>query len=203
MRIIQYYSHLNGYEWLRVRRPNFWNEIEETIATIDANRCRIKVSKEKGMVGELKYDPKTLNSEFKLRLERLGWEESRVSYWVTDDAKLIRNTLMLPIEKQKNTIRRAGKNPIRSYNQTDFVKERVAIEIQFGKYPFIAYDLFVKHMAFYIGNQIDCGIEILPMKSMQSLMSSGPGYYESALYDLVMQGRGVPAVPLIMIGIAE
>ena len=43
----------------------------------------------------------------------------------------------------------------------------MAVEIQFGKYSFIAYDLFVKHLAFYVGNAIDVGIEILPMKSMQ------------------------------------
>jgi len=35
-------------------------------------------------------------------------------------------------------------NPIFSYNQTDFVKERIALEVQFGKYSFVAYDLFVK-----------------------------------------------------------
>jgi hypothetical protein len=40
------------------------------------------------------------------------------------------------------------------------------------------------------------------MKSMQEHMSSGPGYYEGALYDMARQGRGVPAVPLILIGIA-
>jgi hypothetical protein len=83
------------------------------------------------------------------------------------------------------------------------VKDRVAIEVQLGKYAFIAYDLFVKHLAFFVGDRIDCGIEILPMKSVQSQMSSGPGYYEGALYDLVRQGRGVPAVPLVLIGISK
>jgi hypothetical protein len=60
----------------------------------------------------------------------------------------------------------------------------------------------VKHLAFYVGDKIDCGIEILPMKSMQSEMSSGPGYYEGALYDPVRQGRGVPAVPLVIVGVS-
>lgn len=203
MRIVEFYSHLNGYEWLTVRRPNFWAEIEQTITSINANSCRTKVSKEIRMAGQLKYDPTTLNIEFKTRLESLGWQESRVTYWVTDDAKLIRDTLALPVDQQRLTIEGSGKTPIRSYNQTDFVKDRVAIEVQFGKYSFIAYDLFVKHMAFFVGDQIDCGIEILPMKSMQAQMSSGPGYYEGALYDLVRQGRGVPAVPLILVGIAE
>jgi len=86
--------------------------------------------------------------------------------------------------------------------QTDFVKDRVAVEVQFGKYSFVAYDLFVKHLAFYVGDRIDVGVEILPMKSLQAQMSSGVGYYEGELYNIVRQGRGVPAVPLIIIGIA-
>jgi hypothetical protein len=108
----------------------------------------------------------------------------------------------MPKDEQKATIESAGKTPILSYNQTDFVKNRVAVEVQFGKYSFIAYDLFVKHLAFYVGNQIDVGVEILPMKSMQAHMSSGPGYFEGALYDVARQGRGVPTVPLVIIGIA-
>ena len=44
-----------------------------------------------------------------------------------------------------------------------------------GKYAFVDYDLFVKHLAFYVGDQIDVGVEILRMKSMQSDMSSGIG----------------------------
>ena len=105
-------------------------------------------------------------------------------------------------EEQKKEIEAAGEVPIFSYNQTDFVKDRVAIEVQFGKYSFVAYDLFVKHLAFYIGDHIDVGVEILPMKSLQSHMSSGVPYYEGEFYNVVRQGRGVPAVPLIIIGIA-
>jgi hypothetical protein len=108
----------------------------------------------------------------------------------------------MPPDEQKQEIEAAGRRPIFSYNQTDFVKSRVAVEIQLGKYSFIAYDLFVKHLAFYVGNAIDVGVEILPMKSMQENMSSGPGYYEGALYDMARQGRGVPAVPLVLVGIA-
>lgn len=109
--------------------------------------------------------------------------------------------MALPAKEQKRAIVETGAVAIKSYNQTDFVKQRVAVEVQFGKYSFIAYDLFVKHMAFYVGNEIDVGVEILPMKSLQAKMSSGPGYYEGALYDLIRQGRGVPAVPLVLVGV--
>ena len=39
------------------------------------------------------------------------------------------------------------------------------------------------------------------MKSLQAHMSSGVAYYEGELYNVIRQGRGVPAVPLVMLGI--
>lgn len=147
------------------------------------------------------FSPRDMNESFKRLLKKKGWTESRISYWVTKDEKLIRKTLTMSPEQQKKEIEQEGFFPISSYNQTDFVKDRAAIEVQFGKYSFVAYDLFVKHLAFYVGDKIDVGIEILPMKQLQSQMSSGPSYYEGELYKVIRQGRGVPAVPLVIVGI--
>ena len=153
------------------------------------------------MSGKVLYSPIDMNKAFSSLLAKKGWAESRVSYWVTKSERLIRQTLAKPADEQKAEIEAAGEKPIFSYNQTDFVKDRVAIEVQFGKYSFVAYDLFVKHLAFYVRDQIDVGIEILAMKSLQSNMSSGPGYYEGELYNIIRNGRGVPAVPLVIIGL--
>lgn len=202
MRIVEKYSHLNGFEYLLVHHPKLWEELQQVVASIDASACQTKISREKTMRGKRLYSPKDMNKAFDVELTARGWRESRVSYWVTSDAELIRRTMPLTAAQQKAEIETQGYTPIRSYNQTDFVKDRVAVEIQFGKYAFVAYDLFVKHLAFYVGNEIDLGIEILPMKSLQSEMSSGVGYYEGELYNVVRQGRGVPAVPLIILGVA-
>jgi hypothetical protein len=201
MKICETYSHLNGLEFLLVHKPKLWEEIQSVIECVNAEKCRTKISKEKGMKGKVLYSPIDMNSNFKALLKKKDWEESRVSYWVTKNEKLIRKTLTMPAEQQKKEIETAGETPIYSYNQTDFVKDRVAIEVQFGKYSFVAYDLFVKHLAFYVGDHIDVGVEILPMKSLQSQMSSGVAYYEGEFYNVVRQGRGVPAVPLVIIGI--
>ena len=202
MNIIETYSHLNGLEFLLVHKPELWKEIKDVINSVDAEGCKVKVSKEKTMKGKLLYSPIAFNKAFGKFLRERNWQESRVKYWVTKSEKLIRKTLTLASEEQKKEIEAAGEIAIFSYNQTDFVKERVAVEVQFGKYSFVAYDLFVKHLAFYIGDHIDVGIEILPMKSLQSQMSSGIAYYEGELYNVVRQGRGIPAVPLVIIGIA-
>ena len=201
MKIVEKYSHLNGLEFLLVHKPELWQEIELVIHSIDAEKCKTKISKEKTKSGKLLYSPIDMNALFKEKLYELKWEESRVSYWVTKDERLIRKTMAMPPDMQKQEIEKQNETAIFSYNQTDFVKNRVAIEVQFGKYSFVAYDLFVKHLAFYVGDKIDVGIEILPMKSLQSEMSSGVSYYEGELYNVVRQGRGVPAVPLIIIGI--
>jgi len=201
MKIAEVYSHLNGREFLLVHKKGLWSEIENVIGAVDATICRTKVSKEKRMQGALKYSPIEMNSRFCTELRNRNWKESRVSYWVTKKEKLIRKTVTKSAEEQKREIEAAGEAPIFSYNQTDFVKSRVALEIQFGKYAFVAYDLFVKHLAFYVRDEIDVGVEVLPMKSLQQHMSSGPGYYEGELYNIIRNGRGVPAVPLVLIGV--
>jgi restriction endonuclease BglII len=201
MKIAARYSHLNGHEFLLVHHRPLWGEIETVIGLVDAERCRTKASKEKRKAGRMLYSPIAMNEEMKDGFKKRGWNEQVTSYWVTEDAKLIRKTMHLPPDGQKAEIAAAGSKPIYSFNQTDFVKKRIAVEVQFGKYSFVAYDLFVKHMAFFVGDVIDVGVEILPMKDLQGQMSSGIGYYERELYNVLRQGRGVPAVPLVLVGV--
>ena len=83
----------------------------------------------------------------------------------------------------------------------DFEKKRIAIEVRFGKYPSFTHDLFGTHLVSYIRDEIDVGIEILAMKSMQAHIWSGARCYEAELYDVLRNGRGVPAVPLVIVGV--
>lgn len=201
MKIAEIYSHLNGLEYLLVHKRKLWEELKKVVFAVNAEKCKTKVSKERTKKGKKLYSPIEMNKEFKKNLENKNWKENRVDYWVTKNERLVRKTLSMAQNNQKREIEKAGETPILSYNQIDFVKNRVAVEVQFGKYSFVAYDLFVKHLAFYIGDAIDVGIEILPMKSLQKNMSSGVAYYEGELYNVVRQGRGVPAVPIVLIGI--
>lgn len=195
------YSHLNGQEFLLVHQRPLWEEVLDVISAVDADACRTKVSREKRMAGKMLYAPTDMNAAFKRGLEQQGWQERRNTFWVTDDEKLLRGIFGLSAEEQRAAIEASGRRAIMSYNQTDFVKDRVAVEVQFGKYSFVAHDLFVKHLSFYVSDIIDVGIEILPMKTLQEQMSSGVAYYERDLMNVVRQGRGVPAVPLVLIGV--
>lgn len=201
MQVKARYSHLNGEEYLLVHRKRLWNEVLSVIKKVDAFACRTKVSQEKTKSGKVLFSPTDMNKAFSNEFRRLGWNERRSTFWVTDNEKILRGTYALPEEEQKQAIEKASLTPIMSYNQTDFVKDRIAVEVQFGKYSFVAHDLFVKHLSFYVSDIIDVGIEILPMKELEREMSSGVPYYERDLLNVLRQGRGVPAVPLVLIGV--
>lgn len=202
MKIAQKYSHLNGEEYLIVHHRKLYDEIIGIIKSIDAAKLMTKKSKEKTMKGKMLYSPKAINKEFKEGFNSLKWGEERYQYYITLDRKLMEESLALSAQEQRKFLMSKGvEAPIFSYNQTDFVKDEIAVEVQFGKYPFVAYDLFVKHMLFYSGGVINLGIEVLPTKKMQSQMSSGVAYYEGEVYNVLRHGRNNPPVPLLILGV--
>ncbi len=201
MEIVSKYSHLNGEEYLKVHAPNLLEEVYQVIENVDAVACKTKVSQEKKRKGIKLYSPADLNEAFKREFQNFDWHQHRQAFWVTGDEKVMRKVITLPPNQQKQEIEASGNEPYSSNNQIDFIKERVAIEVQFGKYAFVAHDIFVKHQSFYAAGLIDVGIEILPVKAMEKEMSSGVPYYERDILNVVRHGRGVPTVPLIKIGI--
>ena len=202
MKIAQVYSHLNGEEYLIVHHKKLYQEIKDAIKNIDSNNFRTKISKEKRKIGNKLFSPFDLNKAFDKEFAKKGWAESRYYYYITLNRELMEKSVLMPANEQRQFLIDNGeKEPIYSYNQTDFVKDKLAVEVQFGKYSFVAYDLFVKHMLFYSGGVINLGIEILPTKKMQSEMSSGVAYFEGEVYNVMRQGRNNPPVPLLILGI--
>ncbi len=202
MNIVKKYSHLNGEEYLIVHQPELYSEIKKIISEIGAELFRTKISKEKRKMDNSLFSPIELNKIFKEKFYSAEWRESRYNYYITLDRELMEKSIPMDSKEQKDFLIKNGENsPIYSYNQTDFVKNKIAVEVQFGKYSFVAYDLFVKHMLFYSGGKINLGIEILPTKKMQSQMSSGIAYFEGEVYNVMRQGRNSPPVPLLILGV--
>lgn len=202
MKISKKYSHLNGEEYLLVHHKKLYKEILEIIKSVDAEKLKTKISKEKRKLGSNLYSPKELNKILKRNFYNYKWEESRYSYYISLNRQLMEKSILMTAKEQKEFFIKNGENEsIYSYNQTDFVKDKIAVEIQFGKYAFVAFDLFVKHMLFFSGGVINLGIEILPTKKMQSQMSSGIAYFEGEVYNVMRQGRNSPPVPLLILGV--
>ena len=203
MKIIEIYSHLYWEEFLLARKPFLYKEIKDIILSIDINSLQKKISEEKTMLWQELYSPIELNKEFKRRFNNLGWDEDRYQHCITTNRKVMEDLLPLDFEAQKSFLKNMWVlNPMTSYKQTDFVKDGISVEVQFWKYAFVAFDLFVKHLMFYSWGKIDVGIEILPMKSMCAEMSSWVAYYEGEVYNVLRHGRTSPPVPLVIIWIA-
>ena len=169
MKIIEKYSHLNGEEYLIVHHKPVLDEIIKVIQSVNTDKFRTKVSKEKTMRGKKLFNPKALNIEFDRLFQQLNWKSVKYSYYITTDRTIMNELITLSPKEQKEFLIKHGiDSPIKSYKQTDFVKDNIAVEVQFGKYSFVAYDLFVKHLLLYTGGVINVGIEVLPMKSMRT-----------------------------------
>lgn len=201
MKIAYEYSHLNGLEYLLVHKKGLLEEIKNAIAAINANDYT-KLSKDKVKTGKTLYSQKDINKAFEDILFPLGWKSVTIPYYVADDIDTIRNTIAIrDSDEQKRAIENLNHTPMRTNNQVDFVKDRVAVEVQFGKYFSVAYDLHVKHTFFYLRDDIDVGIEILPTQKMRLKMDTGVAWFENEVANVIREGRNNPSVPIYMIGI--
>ena len=177
MKKIYEYSHLGGSQILKVDYPEINKEINEVIKEI-VRLKKTKSSKEKTMRGRLLYAPKEINAKFKEGFAKRGYKELKDTY-----------TIKLP--KYKKEI-------IGAYKQIDFVKKRVLVEVQFGKYAFMFYDM-AKFQYFFNENKADVGVEIVPCHAMHKHMSTGVSYGEQLVYDIERLKRHFPAVPVKII----
>lgn len=176
MKIVYEYSHLGGSEILQVRYPTIDQEIRDIIRSVSAHKT--KESKEKTKKGRMLFSPVDMNKQFCNVFSRLNFNEIRDTYTIT-----------LPnYECQISGV----------YKQVDFVKDKVLVEVQFGKYAFMFYDM-AKFQYFFNENKADVGVEIVPCYSLHRQMSSGVSYGEQLVYDIERLKRHFPAVPVKVI----
>lgn len=180
MEIVAEFSFNNGKEFIEKRHSAELAELREVIHSVDASRFRTKVSKEKTMPGRLLYNPKQLNKEFKRLLLERGWETKRI--------------------KVKTYVPEIGKEHI-GYREMDFVKNKLGVEVQFGKYAFMVYNVAAKMTIFAKQGIIDSGVEIVPMQSLAEEMSTGVSYFEQIKTDLEYRGVSNIDIPILIIGV--
>ncbi len=188
MRIAGVYSFNDGERQVTARYAYLLSEIKEVIGNIGASQYKVNVSEEKTMQGQMLYDPTSLNKAFKQEFGKRGWHLVRVP------AKYS-TTYYLPGYKPKRL--RGG-----AFREMDFVKEKLGVEVQFGKYAFMVYNVAAKMTIFRNLGHIDCGVEIVPLKAFADEMSTGVAYFEQLVWDLEHRGVSNIDVPVLILGIA-
>ncbi len=187
MKIAGRFSFNGGLDAVNKHHPGLLAEVEAIITEVDSTKHKRKKSKEKTMKGQLLYSPVSINRDFKRRFMKLDWAPIRVScaystsYYSTGyDPKRLRGG---------------------AFREMDFVKESLGVEVQFGKYAFMVYNVCAKMTIFRNLGHIKHGIEIVPVKAFADEMSSGVSYFEQFLWDLETRGVANIDVPVLILGI--
>lgn len=189
MKVAGVYSLKGGQEIVGSQYAQELHDVEKAIATVKASAHKIKVSKEKTMPGKLLYDPTSLNKAFKQQMEKRGWRTHKVR---TDYP----TGFYVPNFKTRASSRGA-------FREMDFVKNRVGVEIQFGKYSFMVYNVSAKMTIFHKLGLIDIGIEVVPLKEFADEMSTGVSYFEQFVWDLEHRGVADIDIPVLILGITK
>lgn len=187
MRIAGIYSFNRGVQVVRKKYPDLLKEVETAINRIDASACKTKQSEEKTMPGKMLYAPAMLNKEFKKHLHPMGWKSIRVPCTYA--------TEFYCEGYSPKTLRKGA------FREMDFVKRKLGVEVQFGKYSFMVYNVAAKMTIFSNLSHIDTGIEIVPVKALADEMSSGVSYFEQFVWDLQQRGVSNIDVPVMILGI--
>ncbi len=141
------------------------------------------------MPGKMLYSPVSLNSAFKAEFLKAKWKSVRVPCDYPTEYY---------VEGYKPDPGNKG-----AFREMDFVKEKLGVEVQFGKYAFMVYNVCAKMIVFHKLSHIDTGIEIVPVKALANDMSTGVSYFEQFVWDLQKRGTSNIDIPVLILGIAS
>lgn len=183
MKIVAVYSFNRGKDVVEAQFHNELHEIKQAITEVDAAEARVKESREKTMPGRMLYSPVALN--FALldnRLYKQGWKKPRIDY--------------------RTAVPETGEE-YKGFIEGDGVKNGLGLEIQFGKYAFLGWDVLGKMPIFAQRNYFSAGVEVVPMRSfIRGQMSTGIGCFEQIKGILEYRGASNLDIPVLLLGIA-
>src|SRR6266705_1113577 len=139
------------------------------------------------MPGRMLYSPASLNRAFKA-----GFKEKN---WVSVKIECEYPTEFYMAGYKPKTLRSGA------FREMDFLKDRLGIEVQFGKYAFMVYNVCAKMTIFHKLGHINHGIEIVPVKAFADEMSTGVSYFEQFVWDLESRGVSNIDIPVMILGI--
>lgn len=183
------YSFNGGAEAVADKYPHLLEELTSALAAVNAEEHRTKKSKEKTMMDVMLYSPPDLNKAIKKPLFDQGWKNHTVKCNYSTEYYT---------EAYKSKV-----TEIVGFRDMDFVKEKLGVEVQFGKYSFMVYNVAAKMTIFRNRGVIDAGIEVVPVKNFALQMSSGVSYFEQFVWDLQQRGVADIDVPVLILGIAS
>lgn len=190
MNIAGLYSFNHGEAYVRQHYPHLLAEVQQAVQAVRHDEHRTKFSREKTMPDRQLYSPRSLNEAFKVTFLNYGW------------ATGVRIHCDYPTQYYVGAYK-----PVRpaqgAFRELDFVKEKLGVEVQFGKYAFMVYNVCAKMTIFSNHGFIKAGIEIVPVKEFADQMSTGVSYFEQFVWDLEQRGVSDIDIPVLILGISQ
>ena len=187
MKIVASYSFNGGRDAVEKKYPHLFEDVVGAITSVKADDHKTKTSNEKTMPGRMLFSPVAINKAFKAFLLPKGWQKKKEP----------------AIYSTEHYVK--GYTPPASahgaFREMDFVKEKLGVEVQFGKYAFMVYNVCAKMTIFNKLGYIDTGIEIVPVKGFADHMSTGVSYFEQFQWDLDQRGIADIDIPVLILGI--
>ena len=187
MKVAGEFSFNNGATFLAKHHQTLLDEVYEVIAHVKAAPCKTKTSREKTMRGRKLYSPFALNRAFKAEFYSFGWTNCKVACEYP-------TSFYRPGYKAEPLSKGA-------FREMDFVKQLLGVEVQFGKYAFMVYNVCAKMTIFHKLGHINAGVEVVPVKRFADQMSTGVSYFEQFVWDLQHRGVSNLDIPVLIIGV--
>lgn len=176
MRIVNVYN-LNG--GLDIIQRDFQKELGDIMSSLSSfgvqDIQKINNGSESGK-NETLYSPHSINKLFKYSMNSKLWEPERIRVITEDGYK---------------------------FREVDFYdpESKICVEMQLGKYSFMAYDIFSKFPIFQTHGLLDVGIEIVPSNNLKKHMHKSIGDFDQLVYDIESMGPHCHKIPVLILGI--
>jgi hypothetical protein len=180
------YSHKGGSELVEQTFPRLFSEIKRAIESA-AVSPRPALRNDKKQPSEKPYASSTVACAIRASInEQNGWQPITV--------ECPQSTRPERKHAQSSGVKNV-KRPI------GYAKQRLGVDFQFTQHAPDVCNVCAKMTIFHKLGFIDCGVEIVPVKSFADEMSTGVSYFEQFVWDLEHRGVADIDIPVLILGI--
>lgn len=206
MRVTDVFSYNNGLSTIQDRYDEEFDEVLSSVTGHVAKEVFTKETKEARLSGKLLASPGVMNHLVLVETlhDKMGWN---IDHAAGRNKKDIRTAGYEPrsISDKECALDIQPGDAYAGKRSIDALKNQLGVEVQYGKYAFLMYDVLAKFAHMNRAGRVSGGVEIVPSRSLISHMSSGVGNFDqlrAELEHLPEDYINKPyQIPLVAIGI--
>lgn len=185
MRITDVFSYNDGLSIIQEKYKEEFDELLTAVQGHVAEEVFTKETKEARLSGKLLASPGVMNHLILVETLRdeMGWA---VDHAAGRNKKDIRTAGYEPrsCNDDECALDIQPGDPYSGKRSIDAVKNKFGVEVQYGKYAFLMYDVLAKFAHMNRAGRVNAGVEIVPSRKLIKHMSSGVGNFDQLRAEL-------------------